>query len=79
VFHVERGPVAEGALSVLYANSLDVRWRACPKPKASQDGLWILHDTEGPLHELGPFWLPHPEDYAPVQGLDRLQDGGGTP
>jgi hypothetical protein len=75
VFHVERGPVAEGPLSVLYANSLDVRWRACPKPKASQDGLWILHDTEDRLRELGPFWLPHPEDYAPVQGIERLQNG----
>ncbi|HST82207.1 MAG TPA: hypothetical protein VLL08_10775 [Kineosporiaceae bacterium] len=76
VYHVERGPVSEGALSVLYANSLDVRWRAKPKPKASQDGLWFLHATEGSLAELGPYYLMDGDDFAPVQSIDALQADG---
>jgi hypothetical protein len=73
VHHVERGAVEPGPLRVLYANSLDVGWRASPKPKASQEGLWILHATEGELATVAPFQIVHPEDYQPVQSLDALR------
>jgi hypothetical protein len=76
VFHVERGDVEPGELTVLYANSLDVRWHTVPKPKASQGGLWILHATEGPLRDFAPFQLLHPEDFRPLQDLDALRDEG---
>jgi hypothetical protein len=76
VFHVERGPVQEGPLSVVYANSLDVRWRSSPKPKASQDGLWILHATEGTMRDLGDYYLMDSNDYSPIQGMDEIQGGG---
>ena len=36
VYHVEKGDVAPGEVVVLYPNSIDVRWRQAPKPKASQ-------------------------------------------
>lgn len=77
VYHVEHGDVAPGEVPVLYANSLDVRWRHSPKPKASQGGLWILHATEGELRELAPFQILHPEDVQPLQELDALRDGEG--
>ena len=73
VSHVEKGDVQTGPLPVLYANSLDVQWRLSPKPKASQEGLWILHATEGDQREAAPFGIPHPEDYQPVQSLDDLR------
>lgn len=73
VAHVEKGDVQTGPLRVLYANSLDVQWRLSPKPKASQEGLWILHATEGDQREAAPFEIPHPEDYQPVQSLDDLR------
>ena len=73
VQHVERGTVEPGPMSVLYANSLDVQWRAAPKPKASQEGLWILHATAGQLAEVARFQIVHPEDYQPVQSLDALR------
>ena len=73
VHHVERGSVEPGPLRVLYANSLDVGWRASPKPKASQEGLWILHATEGELAAVARFQIVHPEDYQPLQSLDALR------
>lgn len=74
VHHVERGAVEVGQIAVLYANSLDVRWRAAPKPKASQTGLWILHTTEGDLTRVAPFQILDPQDYQPVQRLDALRE-----
>lgn len=69
---VARGDVAEGELRVLYANSIDVRWRSWPKPKAGEAGMWILHRTEGVQAELAPFALLHPDDRQPSMLLDAL-------
>jgi hypothetical protein len=77
VDHVESGNVQADSVEVLYANSLDVSWYAAPKPKASQQGLWILHATEGALREAAPFQILHPGDYQPVQRLDALRETGG--
>jgi hypothetical protein len=76
VFHVERGNVPAGPIKVLFANSLDVRWRHVPKPKASQGGLWLLHDTDGDLAQLAPFQLLHAEDFQPTQQLEELRQPG---
>lgn len=73
VYHVERGHVAPGEVRVRYANSLDVSWRASPKPKASQSGLWLLHRSHGEMHDIAPFELLHPEDRQAVQSLDDLR------
>jgi hypothetical protein len=72
--HVERGNVQPGEVKVLYANSLDVRWKAVPKPKASQSGLWILHKSEGDLTGLAPFQLNDPEDRQSAQSLDVMRE-----
>lgn len=76
VVHVEKGDVPEGEVRALYANSLDVRWRDAPKPKAAQNGLWVLHATEGDLREVAPFQILHSADFQPVQHLDSLRDNG---
>jgi hypothetical protein len=77
VDHVESGNVQPGELEILYPNSLDVRWSAVPKPKASQEGVWILHATEGRLRDAAPFQILHPDDYQPVQQLDAIRGTGG--
>jgi hypothetical protein len=69
---VAHGDVGEGELRVLYANSLDVRWRSWPKPKAGQAGMWSLHRTEGAQAELAPYVLMHPDDLQPSTTLDAL-------
>ena len=78
VDHVEKGKgkAKRGSLDLLYSNSLDVRWRSAPKPKAGQSGLWILHATKAPESEFAPFELLHPEDFQPVQSLDDLRGSG---
>jgi hypothetical protein len=76
VRHIEQGHLPEGDLQVLYANSLDTQWRNAPKPRASQDGLWFLHATKGDLRELAPWVIPDPEDYQPVENLERLRAQG---
>jgi hypothetical protein len=74
ITHAEKGDVQDDAeIKALYANSLDVRWREVPKPKASQSGLWFLHATEGELAELAPFQIVHPDDLQPVQNLDLIR------
>ena len=43
---VAKGDITPGEdVAALYANSLDVRVRDRPKPKAGQGGLWLLHRT----------------------------------
>ena len=73
VYHVERGDVELGEVMLLYANSLDVRWREAPKPKASEGGLWLLHRSDGELADIAPFQILHPEDRQPVQSLDAIR------
>jgi hypothetical protein len=77
VIHVERGDITGDQVQAIYANSLDVRWRDAPKPKASQNGMWLLHATEGDLSQLAPWQLVHAEDFQPVQGLESLRENGG--
>ena len=75
--HVVRGPIApDSEVKVLYANSLDVRWRDAPKPKASQDGLWVLHATKGERAQMAPFQILHPTDFQPPQSLRTLSPEG---
>lgn len=76
VQHVEKGDVPSDTVDVLYPNSLDVRWARAPKPKASQEGMWLLHATTGDLHEVAPFQILHPEDYQPAQQLDTVRGTG---
>jgi hypothetical protein len=63
-------------VQVLYANSLDVRWRECPKPKAGQGGMWMLHRTSGEQATLAPFELLHPIDLQDSIQLDVLREHG---
>jgi hypothetical protein len=75
VHHVERGAVQPGDIAVLFANSIDVRWRDKPKPKAGQEGVWILHATDRDLRELAAFQLADKDDYQPTQRLELLTSG----
>lgn len=61
---------------VLYANSLDVRWRRHLKPKAGQGGLWLLHATEGEAAGLARYVLIHELDLQDSIMLDVLRDHG---
>ena len=61
---------------VLYANSIDVRWRDSPKPKAGQSGLWLLHRTEDDHAALAPFELLHQIDLQPSTQVDLLRERG---
>jgi hypothetical protein len=70
---VERGDVEGDRVNVLYANSLDIRWRNWPKPKAGQGGMWLLHRTAPEQAQLAPFALLHPEDLQPSLQLELLR------
>jgi hypothetical protein len=76
VRHVEQGELEPGEVGVLYASSGDVAWWDAPKPRAGQDGVWLLHATEGELADFAPFQILHPEDVQAVQSLDVLRGGG---
>ncbi|MEU8575283.1 hypothetical protein [Streptomyces asoensis] len=73
VSHVEQGRPAPGPLLVLYPNSRDFQWHDVPKPRASQEGMWLLHSTAGALAGSAPFQILHPDDYQPVHKLETLQ------
>jgi hypothetical protein len=75
---VQRGDVEGvgeegGRVAFLYANSLDIRWRDWPKPKAGQGGMWILHRTAAEHADLAPFTLLHREDLQPSLQLELLR------
>jgi hypothetical protein len=72
VRQVVRGDLQPGKLGVLYPNSLDLQWRRVPKPKASQDGVWILHATGEDLAELGAYRLLHEDDRQTVDALPEI-------
>jgi hypothetical protein len=77
VNHTEIGDVPAGrTVKVLYANSRDVMWRNRPKPKAGQEGVWILHPADPSLQGLAMYVLDDPDDYQPVQFLDSLRPQG---
>jgi hypothetical protein len=75
-----RGGAEPGAtVSALYANSLDVRWRDAPKPKAGQAGLWLLHRAPPELARLAPFELTHAIDRQVSLQLEVLRERGVVP
>lgn len=78
VHHVEHGDLQPGEVEVLYPNSLDVRWHRAPKLHAGQEGIWVLHATEGALREAAPYSVEAPEDYQSTQGLEALRGDGGA-
>jgi hypothetical protein len=65
-----------GRVGVLYANSLDIKWRQSLKPKASQAGLWLLHRTTGETERLAPFQISHALDLQPSIQLEFLRQQG---
>jgi hypothetical protein len=74
VRQVVRGKMKPRKLEVLYPNSLDLQWAKVPKPKASQDAVWILHRTKGDLRELARYQLLHPQDRQPVAALATIEE-----
>ena len=75
---VAKGEIEVGDdVAVLYANSLDVRVRNRPKPKAGQGGLWLLHRTADPaLAEQAPYELLDSLDLQDSIMLDVLRERG---
>jgi hypothetical protein len=75
---VAKGDIAPGDdVEVLYANSLDVKVRARPKPKAGQGGLWLLHRTADPtLAQQAPYQLVDPLDLQDSLLLDVFEQEG---
>jgi hypothetical protein len=75
---VAKGDIEAGDdVAVLYANSLDVRVRDRPKPKAGQGGLWLLHRTADPaLAEQAPYELLDSLDLQDSIVLDVLRERG---
>lgn len=71
VDHAEKGDVS-GQVHVLFPNSSDVMWARVPKPRAGQDGLWLLHATTGDEVELAPYTLLDTDDVHPADHIDRL-------
>ncbi|MFF2745702.1 hypothetical protein ACFVVA_09180 [Kitasatospora sp. NPDC058048] len=74
VTQVESGRVNDATLAVLYPNSRDAHYYRVPKPRAGQEGLWLLHATQDDQRELAPYELIHPEDYQPVHKLAVLRE-----
>jgi hypothetical protein len=78
---LDRGEIPEASesvdtVAVLYANSLDIKWRQAPKPKAGQAGLWLLHRTPEERAALAAFEIIHPIDLQPSVQLDLLRERG---
>jgi hypothetical protein len=75
VAHAEGEQIQPGPLDVLYANSLDVRWRAHPKPKAGQEATFILHEADHAIATGADYVLADADDIQPVQFVESMRTG----
>jgi hypothetical protein len=75
VAHAENDAVS-GTIKVLYANSLDVRWRSHPKPKAGQEATFICHPADTSIAKGAPYVLADSDDIQPIQFVDTLRAEG---
>jgi hypothetical protein len=66
---VAKGRVSGRTINVLYANSKDIHWHDSPKPKASQEGVWLLHASPRELRRLARYLLADALDYQPSERL----------
>ena len=76
---VELGPSTQRAVTMLYANSMDVVWARSPKFKKGQEGIWILHSDQAvdwkrrlrlPVESLTAL---DSEDFLPLNQLERVR------
>jgi hypothetical protein len=76
---VELGPSTQRAVTILYANSMDVVWAGSPKFKKGQEGIWILHSDQAvdwkrrlrlPVESLTAL---DSEDFLPLNQLERVR------
>jgi hypothetical protein len=67
VASVAIGKITRDSVDVLYANSKDIQWHNAPKPRASQEGVWLLHSTPPELREVASYMIIDPLDYQPSE------------
>lgn len=72
--HAEKGDVGD-QVQVIFPNSADAHWAHLPKPRAGQEGLWLLHPTSGDQADLGRFILLDTDDAHPAEQLGHLRGG----
>jgi len=72
VHHTEKGEVGDH-VDVLFANSVDVRSVAIPKPQPGQDGVFVLHAGSEQDREYAPFVLQDAHDVLPADQIDRMR------
>jgi hypothetical protein len=67
VASVAKGQIPGDSVDVLYANSKDIQWHNSPKPRASQEGVWLLHGAPEELREVASYMIIDPLDYQPSE------------
>jgi hypothetical protein len=72
------GAQDQTSVVVLFAGSHDAKWRAAPKLRVGQSGIWILR--EAPIEGLdrAALVLVDPRDSQPPERLGRIQALGKT-
>jgi hypothetical protein len=66
---VAQGRIRGASVKVLYANSKDIHWSRSPKPRASQEGVWLLHAAPQDLRRLARYMIVDPLDVQPSERL----------
>lgn len=68
-----KGRAPNGSLSALYASSDDMVWERAPKPKAGEEGIFLLQPDSEKRFEITGLFLIDPLDVQPKTELDRVR------
>lgn len=66
-------PSAAAVLPVNYATNVDFKWAEAPKPRAGQDGIFILHRYREQRQPVPGLFLVDRLDLLPRSELERVQ------
>jgi hypothetical protein len=61
-----------GDLRARFPASRDIRWYRVPKPRRGDEGIFVLHEDGLQVGDAA-LVLLHPEDFHPLDELERLQ------
>lgn len=70
---VEKGKAPSGPVYANIAMNVDYLWALAPKPKAGQEGIYLLQPDAEKRFRVSGLFLIDPQDALPMSDLDRVQ------
>jgi hypothetical protein len=76
---VHKGDPATKSVTVVFPQSIDIRWHKAPRFEAGQEGIWILHKGQIKGLSTDLYSALHPLDFHPRDQSERVSRLVGGP